>query len=239
MSESIRSAALSCRALAVAAVALMALSACDVTTPSQLKTGQMQLADIMKTAELDPRQVNSERVGIIAGDYTRNNEGPMRLVVPFQPGNPLNEVAAEAEGKAYAQAFAHFGVKRLDVATAASADPNARAVVSYMALKALPPRNCLPSSSMFGADTFENTRDYEMGCSMYMSEAHMIGRPADLMGVGGNPEDEAKRVGTIVDHYRSGVTNPPLSGLNASGVGTGSVSGGGTSAGAAPSGGGS
>jgi type IV pilus biogenesis protein CpaD/CtpE len=209
----------------------MILSACDMTTPSQVKTGEMQLVDAMKTVDLDPTRVNVEQVNIIAGDYGRNSEGPMRHVLTYRPGNPLNKVAAESQGRKYAENFAKYGVKRLEVSYVESGDVNAKAVLSYMALKALPPRNCVSSSSLAGADTLENTENYGMGCTMQISQSQMISRPGDLMGTSGNPDEEAKRMGVIVDKYRSGVSNPPLQGLNASTVGSTSVSGGGVSTG--------
>ncbi len=199
------------------AFSMLLLAACDVTTPSQMETGEIQVKDVMKTVTVDPVRIDPDQVEVVSGDYFRNGSGPVRLVVPFAPGNPLNKVAAEAQGQNYAKAYAKLGIKDFRVSYTATVNPAAMGVISYMALAAEPPRHCHHIAGFEGTQTLaENMTDQNMACEMKMQEAQMIARPADLLGVDGLPEDDAKRQGTLVDKYRAGVPNPALSGLSSS-----------------------
>jgi type IV pilus biogenesis protein CpaD/CtpE len=198
---------------------LLLLTGCnqtlDVSMPSRMKTGQIQLKDVMKTATLNPLVVDADAVNIIAGDYERNGDGPVRLVVPYAPGNPLNRVAAEAQGTRYHDAFGKYGIPVL-VSYAANGDRGAQAVVSYMALAAEPPRNCAPMPEYLGATTNEAGRT-DFGCETRTVQSKMISRPSDLAGTAGTPDDDGKRHGNITDRYRNGAPNPTLTGLSTGG----------------------
>lgn len=200
------------------AVCALLLSACDVTTPSMVHTGEIQVKDVMKTATVDPAQINFESVEIIAKDYAMNGEGPMRLVIPYQPGNPLEKVAAEAEGARYQRAFAAKGVKDFRISYTATVGPKAMAVISYMALAAEPPRNCHHIPGYYGADAMKDVAGKrDIGCEIKSAQAHMIARPADLLGMPGVPQDDSRRQGAVVEKYKAGVRNTELGGLTASG----------------------
>jgi type IV pilus biogenesis protein CpaD/CtpE len=200
------------------AVCALLLSACDVTTPSQVHTGEIQVKDVMKTATVDPAHVSSESVEIISKDYAMNGTGPMRLVVPYQPRSPLEKIAAEAEGARYQKAFAAKGVKDFRVSYTATVEPKAMAVISYMALAAEPPRNCHHISAYYGAAAMKDTEGgQDIGCEIKSAQAQMIARPADLLGTAGVPQDDSRRQGTVVERYKAGTPNPALTGLSASG----------------------
>jgi type IV pilus biogenesis protein CpaD/CtpE len=202
-------------AIGCIALCTLLLTGCDVTTPSQVQTGDIQIKDVMKTAIVDPVAVNSDTVETISTDYARNGSGPMRLVVPYAPGNPLNKAAAQAQGQRYEKAFTDHGINDFRVSYTATVDPSAEGVISYMALAAEPPRHCRHIAGFYGTETLaENIKEENIGCEMKMDEARMIARPADLLGVSGVPDDDAKRQGTVVDKYRSGVPNPALTGLS-------------------------
>ncbi|TAL27763.1 MAG: hypothetical protein EPN97_16450 [Alphaproteobacteria bacterium] len=200
------------------AVCAFLLAACDVTTPSQVHTGEIQVKDVMKTATVDPAHVSSQTVEIISKDYAMNGDGPMRIVIPYQPGSPLEKIAAEAEGARYQKAFAAKGVKDFRVSYTATAEPKAMAVVSYMALAAEPPRNCQHNSAFYGAVAMKDVEGkQDIGCEIKSAQAQMIARPADLMGMPGLPQDDARRQGAVVEKYKAGVQNTELGGLTASG----------------------
>jgi type IV pilus biogenesis protein CpaD/CtpE len=200
------------------AICAVLLSACDVTTPSQVHTGEIQVKDVMKTATVDPAHVDVESVEIISKDYSMNGSGPMRLVIPFQPGSPLEKITAQAEGARYQRAFAAKGVKDFRVSYTATVEPKAMAVISYMALAAEPPRNCHHISAYYGAVPMKDIDGmHDIGCEIKSAQAQMVARPADLLGTPGVPQDDARRQGTVVERYKAGVPNTELGGLSASG----------------------
>lgn len=211
------------KASSICCIALSALllASCDVTTPSQVRTGEIQVKDVMKTVTLDTTKMNPGEVEYIATDYLHNGSGPMRLVIPYTPGNPLNKVAAEAQGDAYGKAFTAQHVRDFRVSYTATVEPGAMSVLSYMALAAEPPSHCHHIAGWYGAETLNETADENFGCEIKSAESQMVARPADLLGTPGVPEDDAKRQGTLVEKYRSGTPNPELKGLNASKTGSG------------------
>ena len=208
------------KASAVASIALsvLLLSACDMSTPSKVHTGEIQVRDVMKTVTIDPTIINPDSVDIILSDYRQNGEGPMRLVVPYAPGNPLNKAAAQAQGERYKHTFQGRGVKDFRVSYTATVNPEAMGVLSYEALAAEPPRNCHHMPGFNGGDRVDDAEGRNYGCEMQTAISQMMARPADLLGQDGLPEDDAKRQGGLVEKYRSGVVNPALVGLKASGT---------------------
>ncbi len=88
------------------------------------------------------------------------------------------------------------------------------AVLSYMALAAEPPRGCRPVLGDNGAESRTDIEDESIGCEVKSAESQMVARPADLLGVPGLPEDDARRQGALVDKYRAGTPNPVLQGLS-------------------------
>ena len=59
------------------------LTACDVSTPSQVETGKIQILDRMKTVTVDAKHINPAQVDVIADDYKRNGKGNLSAVISF------------------------------------------------------------------------------------------------------------------------------------------------------------
>ena len=215
-----------------AAMAAVLLAGCDVTTPTQVKSAQMQVVDAMKTEELAAGTPDPNRVAIVADDYLRNGKGTIRVVVPYANGSNAGRAMAARQGNAYKAAFAQRGVRVEDVnLTAVPAEDTRAIVVSYMAAQARAPSDCAPMTGHDGGGTISEVEKYRMGCEIKTAMSQMIAHPEDLMGNAGTPDDTSRREGAVTEHWSSGKTNEPLSGLNASTTGTSNVTGGGISAG--------
>lgn len=219
-------------AICGAALLALALPACTMSTPSQLKTGQLQVMDAMQTRQLPAGAVDESQVNIVADDYMRNGKGPVRIVVPYRAGKPLEHVTAERQGNLYKKAFGRRGVATLvSYIPVQNAKDAERLVVAYESTQALPPPDCAHMTGSDGAGALSDVEHYKMGCEMDNAMASMISHPDDLMGVAGTPDDYSRREGPVTERYRSGTSNPPLNGLNASTTGTTTVTGGGLSTG--------
>ena len=214
------------------AMATLLLAACDVTTPTQVKSAQMQVVDAMKTEEMAAGNPDPTRVNVVADDYLRNGRGIIRVVVPYANGSTAGKVLAARQGNAYKAAFAQRGVKVTDInLTAVPPEDTHAIVVSYMSTQARPPADCAHMTGYDGGGTIQQVEKYRLGCEMKTAMSQMIAHPDDLMGNAGTPDDNSRRQGAVTEHWSSGKTNEPLSGLNASTTGTTTVTGGGVSAG--------
>lgn len=204
------------------AIALL-LSACSMATPSQVKTGAIQIEDRMKTVNIDPVSLTPDQAGVIADDYHRNGRGKMAVVVSYVRANPAARIKAEQQGVKIAKAFADKGVRNLKVNMVAvnTANHAEQAVVSYMAVTAMAPKNCTRMPGYNGSDTLDSSLEYGYGCETQMAISKMIVNPEDLLGRDGTPDGESRRHGTVVEKYKSGTQNGPLAGqINASDVST-------------------
>lgn len=207
-----------CLALAVL------VSACNMTTPSQVKTGAMRVEDQMKTVSIDPASFTADQANVIADDYIRNGRGKMAVVVSYIRANPAARARAQVQGAKIAQVFNQKGVKdlKVNIVSVNSANHAQQAVVSYTAVTAQAAADCTRMTGYKGADTLDQASAYNFGCETQMAVSKMIVNPEDLMGRAGTPDDESRRTGVIVEKYKSGTPNGPLQGqINASDVSTG------------------
>lgn len=208
--------------IAVLALASVLLAGCDVTMPSQVRTGDLRLTEEVKTQTMSAAHVDRERVDMIADDYAHTGRSDMAIVVSYLKGHPRNEVEAEARGRALKKAFTDAGVKRLRVDYAPVTDDAyaGQALVTYTAVAARPPEDCTSITGHNGADTLERMHKYQIGCANKEYLSKMIVNPEDLLGRSGVPDGDSRRQGTIVEKYKSGTPNEKLEGMNASTVGS-------------------
>lgn len=201
--------------------AAMLLSACDVTTPSQVKTGEIRIMERMKTATLDARRVDANRVDMIADDYKMNGRGDFSVVVSYLQNDAGAKRAVSGQGIALRNAFAAKGISDLNIDYVPVTDTAlaGQAVVSYQATVAEPPENCGQVMGYQGADVLRNMDAYELGCGTQSALSKMIVQPEDLLGTSGTPDGDSRRHGALVERYKSGTPNEKLEGMNASEVG--------------------
>jgi type IV pilus biogenesis protein CpaD/CtpE len=210
--------------LAGALVAGLALSACDVTTPSQLTTGKIRIKDQVVTQTLDAGRIDPARLNVIADDFTQKaTQGKMTLTVSYLSGDARREGVARSQGNAYKKALQQRGVADISVATVPIADKQyaGKVVVTYRAQSALPPQGCKTIPGYQGADDMDAADQYQFGCNTRTAVSRMIADPSDLLGKGGTQDNDSRRSGAVVETYKSGKPNPPMKGFQASQVGAG------------------
>lgn len=193
-------------------VALMGgllLSGCDVTTPSQIKTGKIELRQGMVTQSIDVRSVDRGVIAALADDYLANGDGPMRMTIAYPAGHMRQQQEIEKKGAAYREAFARKDVKdlRIDFVPVEDIEYAGMAVVSYSALKAHAPSGCGRIPGYDGSETLEQVDDYDMGCETRRALSQMISNPKDLLGVPGSGTTTARRQGAVVETYQDGTPN--------------------------------
>jgi type IV pilus biogenesis protein CpaD/CtpE len=207
--------------LAVALAGVLALSACDVSTPSQLTTNKIRLKEQQVTESLDAAQVDPGRVNVIADSFINRAKGDMTLTVPYLSGDAAGNTAAKKQGAAYKKAFEQRGVPHVAVVTVPVPDRQytGKLLVTYKALSALPPKDCKRLPGYQGTDTTDAIDQYQFGCEMNMAMSRMIVDPSDLQGKAGAQDNDSRRAGATVETYKSGKPNPKMQGYSASQVG--------------------
>lgn len=224
MHRSFRYSALCCVALAA-----LTLSACNVTTPSQVTTGQIRVEDYTKTVLFSVKKVDKDAVDIAAADYLRNSKSRAEIVVPYLKGRKGALAQARRTGVAFKKAFLDYGVDaRVNFAETLDEEGARHAVLAYTATMARPPAHCQRMPGQEGAEIQDTAYKYSFGCENATILAKMISRPEDLMGVAGTPDSFSRREGPMMEGYMSGRTNPSIQGVTNS---SGAVSGGGVSTG--------
>ncbi|MCE9508442.1 MAG: CpaD family pilus assembly protein [Alphaproteobacteria bacterium] len=208
--------------LAGALVAGLALSACDVTTPSQMMTQKIRIKDHIVTQTLDAGRIDPARLNVIADDFTQKaSNRKMALTVSYLAGDAKREGVARKQGNAYKKAFEQRGVAGISVATVPLADKQyaGKVVVTYKVQAALAPKDCKNIPGYQGADDLDAADQYQFGCNMKTAVSRMIADPSDLLGKGGTQDNDSRRSGAVVETYKSGKPNQPMKGFQASQVG--------------------
>jgi pilus biogenesis lipoprotein CpaD len=206
-----------------AVFAMLALSACDTSSPSQLQTGKMRVTNRMVAETLDARRVDPARIAVIADDYMRRGKGDMTVTVSYLAGDDYMAVAADKQGRSYRDAFARRGVSGVSVVTAPTSDRRftGQVVVTYRALTALQAKDCTRLPGYQGAETVPEMDHYKIGCEMQAAMSKMVADPSDLLGKAGTQDGDSRRNGTIIEKHNAGTPNERMQGFQASQVGGG------------------
>lgn len=202
---------------------LSVLTACDVSTPSQISLRQIQLREGVKTETLDARSVDLGKADMIADAYGRGGQGSATLTVSYPAGTTGARLAAERQGAAWREALRARGMK-VDAPAVVEVQDAGRAgmaILSWRSLLAAPPQGCTRIPGHQGSETINEIETYSIGCETQSAVSRMVANPQDLMGRAGLPDGDAKREGTMVDKHRAGTPNGKLNGLSASTVGAG------------------
>lgn len=205
-----------------AALLSLTVSACDVSVPSQLETGQMRLSEETRTLAVDANKPDAALARRIAGDFRDNGRGDLHILMPYKSGDPLHETQARRMGKEWQSAFVKGGAGNAKVEFVAVTDASAlgRAVISYNVLTALPPEACGQRLTGYqGGDTLEDLHNYRIGCETRTAMSKMIVNPEDLKGRDGTESGDSRRQGTVAERYMSGEKMAPLETTTASGIG--------------------
>jgi type IV pilus biogenesis protein CpaD/CtpE len=205
----------------IAICALALLTACTVTTPSQVKTADIRVIDDFKTVSVRADRVNPTEVSVVSRDYINNGSNGMRLLMPYRTGSRPSETAAKQNAEDYRRAFEKAGVRdfRVEYVGMDDGEHLANGVISYRALQADAPADCTRMPHYKGGETFRENDDYMLGCENKLILSKMIVRPADLLGRDGTPAGHSRRDGMIIEESMSGKPNEPLDAQGASDVG--------------------
>lgn len=197
---------------AVLMLSLLPLAACDVTTPSQLRTGDIRLMDDVTTVTLDAYRLNKNDIYMISRQYQATAQGPMTVTVAYPAGDAPERVLLEARGKQLAEMLESNRVRdvKVDYVSVEGGELAGRTVLSYPARVARAPANCGPLTGMQGTETLSDVEKYQFSCETKDMMSKMIAYPEDLMGVGGVTGGTSRSAGALMEGYQDGTPNEPF-----------------------------
>ncbi len=190
-------------------VLLALLAGCNMTTPSELRTGSMIVKDDVVTQSMSIDDMGRERMVLLARDYHNRARGPLSLTVAYPSGDAAEKQRMQSKVQRAVKSLKKENVKSVNVEYVGVEDKEAtgRVVATFPALVAVAPDNCRPMPGMQGGESWEETNDYQFSCETKDVMSRMIAHPEDLLGVDGSKGGTARRTGTVVESYQDGVPN--------------------------------
>mgnify|MGYP003388102039 CR=1 FL=1 len=200
---------------------ILALSACEASTPSQVYTGKIHVKEQMVTETMDARRVDPGRLDIVANNINKNSKGAVTVTVSYLTGDLVRPRVAEIQGASYKDALEARGITNVSVVTVPVTDAQyaGKAILAYRALTASTSKDCGRIPGYQGTDNLDAADHYQFGCDMQSAMSKMVADPSDLMGKAGTEDNDSRRAGATVETYASGKPNTPLKGFQASSIG--------------------
>ncbi len=199
-----------------------ALSACDMSTPSQVNASKISVKENFVTKTFDVHRFDEAEANRLAQDIVQNGNSAMNLTISYLPDEyDANIEIAREDLAIFRGKFALRGVQNIEVVTVPvnRKSDAGKLIVSYKSLVASAPKECSSIIGLVGGENMDGMNGYEFGCSMKSAISKMVADPADLLGRSSSSPVESRRQGAVVENYKSGVPNEPLKGFNASDIG--------------------
>lgn len=200
---------------------ILALSACDTSTPSQLNLNKMRLTEKTYAETMDAKTVDLAYVQRVANHYNRNGIGDITLNISYDMNDPNAKALADKRVADYKKAFEREGTHHIGAVTVPIMDKKYanQLVVTYTASVALAPHGCMEMPGMRGAESSDDVNTYMMGCQNLATQARMIAHPPDLLGRAKSQDGDTTRYAPMINNYKTGTPNQRLEGYQASGIG--------------------
>lgn len=191
---------------AFAVICALAVAGCDITTPSQLRTGNIRLQQDVTTVTLAADDVDENRMRLLADDYRMTARGPMSVTIAYKQTDALDKTVQQGRGEKIKRLLAANGLRDVSVDYVGVDDSalQGRTVITYKALQAKPPEDCTRMTGYQGAETLDALEKYQMGCESKTAMGRMIADPNDLSGVAGDLGATSRSAGTLLETYQSG-----------------------------------
>lgn len=188
---------------------LLLVSACDVTTPSQVNVTRIQVQEDYRTEVFDLSKIDAEMVGRVARDYKEKAEGSMNILAAYHAGDSNAKVRTDMKGRKLMQMLTAEGVANSGFDLVPVEDPakSGTAVVTYPVLAAVPPAGCRSMTGANGGQSMADDEGYMLGCESQTALSRMIADPKDLLGREGLAPGDARRQGGVVEAYKAGTPN--------------------------------
>lgn len=176
--------------IVVGLAAALLLSACSVESKSWVNSNRVEVRNDQFSDTFETASLNESTLHAISGHYYRFGNGPMNVVVSYDPASRMNTKAkAEQAVQAIRAELGRNGVKDVRGTTnpvKGSGDVS-KTLVNFTAITASAPTGCkmMPGYDNPAEDIPNSTNqdaDYKYGCTVESLLARQVARPADLLG---------------------------------------------------------
>lgn len=193
-------------------IAAIALSGCSFDSPTFYSQKKVEVSEEVRHIEAETTQLDKATLSAIATDYLEQGDGPLDIVVTYNPSARGNSAMMASDNAArISQTLGHMNVNNVNIEILPIHHASvSKTLISYTAYTAHAPQGCT-DFAMIDDSAHENFRPYELGCSTETYLARQIARPQDLLGRDGDEgvEDGRKRA-NVVEAYKSRVQNETL-----------------------------
>jgi type IV pilus biogenesis protein CpaD/CtpE len=213
--------------LVLMAVGVAGLSGCSVNSETWVNQDRVEVHQDHFTDTFDTASLTDEKLRAVGVQYYRFGNGPMDVVVSYDPKSRTNTAGLATRNKSrIEQALSLSGVRDLNIRTVASPGSGdvSKTVVTFPALTAMAPSSCGTIPGYDSAPGVPESGDmaapYRYGCTVETLMAKQVSRPGDLLGRPGfETNADGRRQEVVVSNrgYYGTNSNKPLEGEKASG----------------------
>jgi pilus assembly protein CpaD len=196
------------------------MSACSMNSPTWVNQSRVEIHNDQFADTFETAKMNDSAIRAVAIYHYRYGNGPMNLVVGYDPKSKTNTQAkANSEAERISRELKRNGVRELNVQTIPLQDTGNTSLttVTFPALIAKAPAKCGTIPGYNSPTTVPNTAEgippYELGCTIESLMAQQISRPGDLLGRPGfETNADGRRQENVLDQrgYYSDKPNQPL-----------------------------
>lgn len=188
---------------------MMLISACDVTTPSQLNVTRIQVQDDFRVETFALAKPDPAKLDDLARAYKEDGHGAMSVLAAYRSGDMQAKARADKGGKKLMKMLAARGVAKpgFELVPVEDSSKCGTAVVSFPVLAAVPPPGCRDITGTRGGESMADDEGYMIGCANQTALSRMIADPKDLLGRDELAKGDARRQGGVVESYKAGTPN--------------------------------
>jgi type IV pilus biogenesis protein CpaD/CtpE len=189
----------------MAAVSVLALSACAQNTPSMMNENKPRLIEQTQIDHIPMKDMNDTVLAAVAENYRRYGEGTLDLTVTYDPKSKTYTAMKAVNDLAHmADVLRVKGISDIKTNTLPAPGTDPMLAVHYDSVSALGPKDCAPMPGMDDYTTGRNLdSQYLFGCGIETQLARQIYRPADLRGNGTVETGDGRRAVSVSETYRA------------------------------------
>lgn len=185
-------------------VGCAALAGCaPQSTPSMVNTSRVELVSQGLVDQVPLGEVNEGYLSMLASQYGRYGEGPVGLMVSYDPASKsFDATNAARELKTLKDKMGRKGLNNVwTTIMPVEGQAAPMLMVSYDTVIAQSPSDCGAMQGLYDKKTSRDIGDYRFGCGVEQMLSRQVSRPADLKGRGTADPADGRRATNVSEAY--------------------------------------